>query len=212
MGAKLKWVVLVLAAWPVVGSAQSLADDIQILVMDYQKLRQEKQILTDMYKGYDLVKQGYEQIKGIASGNFHLHQGFLNALLAVSPAVRNYYKVSRIISNEVAIVRQFQSARKYFGVGGNYSAGVLAYFDNLYGNLLSASVANLDELAMVMTDGDLRMSDEERLAAIDRIDREMTDRLTFVNAFNQLGAVMAGQRGVQLNDVRALMGIYGIGQ
>lgn len=56
--------------------AQSLVDDIQQLIMDYEKLAQEKQILTDMYNGYQVVYQGYEQVKEIASGNFHLHQGF----------------------------------------------------------------------------------------------------------------------------------------
>jgi hypothetical protein len=195
---------------PVIGRGQSLADDIQQLTLDYEKLTQEKQILTDMYKGYTLVREGYEQIKGIAEGNFHLHQGFLNALLAVSPAVRNYYKVSQIINNEVLLVREYQSARSWMAGPGGYSAGGLLYYDNLYAGLLSASLSNLDELAMLMTDGDLRMSDEERLAAVDRIDGEMSGRLAFLNAYNQLNAVEAGQRGVQWNDVQALMGVYGL--
>lgn len=192
--------------WPASGRGQTLADDIKQLILDYEKLAQEKQILSDMYTGYALVKQGYEQIKGVAEGNFHLHQGFLNALLAVSPAVRNYYKVSQIINNEGELVRQYRSAQHYFSAGGTYSAGELVYLNNLYAVLLSASLSNLDELAMVMTDGDLRMSDAERLSAVDRIDKEMSDRLAFIKTFNSLSAIEAGQRGIISNDSRALLG------
>jgi hypothetical protein len=205
-----KCLVFGLVLLPVVAHGQSLADDIQQLTLDYEKLKQEKRILTDMYKGYELVREGYEQIKGISEGNFHLHQGFLNALLAVSPTVRNYYKVSQIINNEVQLVREYQSARNWMAGPGGYSTGSLLYYDNLYAGLLSASLSNLDELAMLMTDGNLRMSDEERLAAVDRIDGEMSGRLAFLSAYNQLNAVEAGQRGVQWNDVQALMGVYGI--
>src|ERR1700753_228501 len=100
---RLKWSVLficLVAVAPVSAGAQSLADDIKQLALDYEKLAQEKKILQDMYNGYTLISKGYEQIKSIAQGNFTLHQNFLNALLAVSPAVRNYYKVVNIINNE----------------------------------------------------------------------------------------------------------------
>ena len=69
--------------------AQSTSDLIQQLLLDVQKLDQLKTILQDMYKGYEIVNQGYTDIKNIASGNFNLHKLFLDGLLAVSPAVRN---------------------------------------------------------------------------------------------------------------------------
>ena len=55
----LTWLIALL---PEFAGAQSLSDDIQQLVMDYQKLAQEKKILTDMYTGYKIVSQGYDQI------------------------------------------------------------------------------------------------------------------------------------------------------
>jgi hypothetical protein len=202
--------VLMLVA-PVGVKAQSLAQTIEQLSLDYEKLSEYKQILTDMYNGYTVVKQGYENIKSIAAGNFSLHQAFLNALLAVSPVVGNYVKVADIINNEAELVKEYKTAEKYFNSNGHFMAGELSYFSTLYGNLLSASLRNLDELMKVITAGTLRMSDAERLAAIDRIDKDMTDKLAFLRAFNNEVAIQAGQRGVDQNNISAMKGLYGLG-
>jgi hypothetical protein len=194
----------------VAAPAQSLADDIKQLVLDYQKLKEEKAILTDMYTAYNLISQGYDQIKSIAHGNFTLHQTFLNALLAVSPAVRNYYKVAQIINNEAELVREYQSAQHYFQSSGHFTLNEHTYFNDLYAGLLSRSLQNLDELAMVMTADQLRMSDGERLNAIDRIDESMTTQLTTLRTFNNANAITDGQRSMINTDIQSLQSLYGI--
>src|SRR5580698_806902 len=98
--------------------AQSLAQDVEQLVLDYEKLAQMKSLLSDMNKAYNILYNGYEEVKGIAKGNFTLHQGFLNSLLAVSPAVQNYAKVGTIINNEAVLVQEYKAASTYFGKGG----------------------------------------------------------------------------------------------
>jgi hypothetical protein len=190
--------------------AQSLAQDIQELALDYQKLATMKRTLTQMYNAYPELRQGFEQIKSIAQGNFNLHKAFLDALLVVSPIVRDYPKVVRIIDNEAALVSEYQSASKVLG-GAGFSPATLAYFNGLYGNLLTGSLRNLDELAMVLTDGELRMSDAERLSTIDRIDRDMTSQLGTLRSFNARAGILAGQMGVESNDINTMRGLYGIG-
>jgi hypothetical protein len=190
--------------------SQSLADDIKQLLLDYQKLKEEKAILTDMYTAYNLIHQGYDQIKSIAHGNFTLHQTFLNSLLAVSPAVRNYYKVANIINNEAELVKEYQSAQHYFQSTGHFTANELTYFNDLYANLLGNSLTNLDELAMVMTADELRMSDSERLTAIDRIDESMSAQLTTLRVFNNSNVITDGQRTIQSTDIQSLQNLYGI--
>jgi hypothetical protein len=74
-----------------------------------------------------------------------------------------------------------------------YSASTLDYFSSLSANLLSASLRNLDELTMVLTPGELRMSDAERLAAIDRIDRAVADRLGCCSIVSWLFFLRGGQ-------------------
>ena len=81
--------------------------------------------------------------------------------------------------------------------------------NSVYGTLLNGSLRNLDELSMIVTAGSLRMNDAERLAAIDRIDKDMTDRLAFLRVFNNQAAIQAGQRAIDENNISALKGIYG---
>jgi hypothetical protein len=195
---------------PGAARAQSLADDITQLTMDYEKLSQMKKILTDMYTAYTVLSKGYDDIKNIAQGNFNLHQAFLDGLLAVSPVVKDYAKVARIINNEAELVVEYKAASKYFQSNGHFTAAELDYFNTLYGNLFNGSLKNLDELAMVITANQLRMSDAERLAAIDRIDRDMGDKLNFLRAFNNGGAIQAGQRSIEQNDVNTMKSLYGL--
>jgi hypothetical protein len=203
--------VFLMIGFPAVVKCQSLADVIQQLSFDYQKLAQEKKILSDMYTAYKVIDKGYANVRSIAEGNFNLHKAFLDALLLVSPTVQSYYKISRIINNEAELVKEYQAAKNYFQSDGHFTAAELDYFSNLYGNLLNGSLNNLSELAMVLTAGQLRMSDAERLAAIDRIDADMGGQLQFLRQFNNYTAIQAGQRGIEQNDQSTMEGLYGIG-
>lgn len=73
---------------------------------------------------------------------------------------------------------------------------------NVYSNLFNKSLQNLDELTMVITTGKLRMSDDERLNAIDRIYIDMGDKLVFLRTFNKENNVLAIQRGREMVDTK----------
>jgi hypothetical protein len=196
---------------PAVGiRAQSVSDDIEQLVLDVQKLTQLKQILSDMYTAYTVVSQGYDNIKNLSQGTFSLHKVFLDGLLAVSPVVQNYVKVTDIINKQVLLVKEYKAANSYYRSNGHFTSAELDYFSAMYANLFNGSLKNLDELAMVITANQLRMSDAERLAAIDRIDRDITGKLSFLRLFNNSASLQSAQRTRDDNDVEALQSLYGI--
>src|SRR6202000_1935983 len=170
---------------------------IQQLSLDYQKLAEDKKMLNDMYVAYKDISKGYENVRSIAEGNFNLHKAFLNALFLVSPSVQRYYKVTRIINNEAELVKEYTVAKSGFQSGSHGTAAELTYFSDLYVNLLNSSLTNLTELTMVLTPGQLRMSDGERLAAIDGIDDNMDLQLQFLRQSNNYAAILAGQRGIE---------------
>jgi hypothetical protein len=203
--------VVLCLALPVLGRGQSLPQLIQQLTLDYEKLAQMKGMLSDMYTGYQKVHTGYEAVRGIAEGNFNLHKAFLDALLSVSPVVRDYVKVKNIINNEAEVVVEYQRAKGYLAGSGLLSSAELDGLNSLYGGLLAGSLRNLDELTDVLTDNTLRMSDAERLAAIDRIDADMTSRLNVLRVFTGWGAIQGGQRGLELNDIGVMQGLYNNG-
>jgi hypothetical protein len=191
--------------------AQSVADDIQQLLLDVQKLSQLKQILAEMYQEYTMLHKGYEEIKGLSQGTFTLHKAFLDGLLLVSPAVSSYSKVGDIITKEANLILAYQGASGYYRGSGLFTPQELDGFSSNYGTYLQRGQKDVDELSLVTTDGELRMSDGERLSAIDRIDGDMTRQLSLLHAFNNSVAILAAQRAQAANDVGTVRGLYGIG-
>ena len=187
-------------------AAQS--QEMQQLLLNIEKLAQFKQILTDMKKGYQILSGGYNTIKELSQGNFSLHETFLDALMRVSPTVRNYRRVGEIVKYQLLLVKEYKSAFEGFRNSGNFSPAEIAYFSNVYSNLLNQSLRNLDELVTVITANTLRMTDEERLTAIDKVYADMQDKLLFLRSFNNNTTVLAIQRAKELNDVRVMRSIY----
>lgn len=182
------------------------------LLLNYEKLKQLEEILDNMYKGYKILSQGYDRIKGIAEGNYKLHQVFLDALLAVNPAVRDYKRIPMIIEYQALLMKEYKKAYKRFRDDANFTASELRYLESVYTHLVKESVRNLDELAMIVTASKLRMTDEERLKAIDRIFLEMESKLSFLRYFNNSTQMLAMQRAREKSDVNAIQSLYELKQ
>lgn len=190
--------------------ASAQADEIAQLILNIEKLAQFKQILSDMKKGYEILSGGYNTIKNISEGNFSLHKAFLDGLMEVSPAVRNYRRVADITNYQIILVKEYRKAYERFRQDNNFNADELAYLGRVYDNLFKESLRNLDELLTVITAGKARMSDDERLQAIDRIYADMQDKLMFLRHFNNNTTILAVQRAKERNDAQAIRKIYGL--
>ncbi len=189
-------------------NAQS--DEAQQLLLNVEKLAQFKQILSDMKKGYQLLSTGYSTVKNLSQGNFNLHKTFLDGLMKVSPAVRKYKKVADIINAQMLIVKEYKNAFGRFRQDKNFNPEEIDYLGKVYTNLFKRSLNNLDELSIIITANKLRMSDDERLAAIDRIYNDMTDKLMFLRHFNNNTIILAVQRAREKNDAVTMEKIYGV--
>ena len=185
------------------------AEEAEQLALDIEKLVQFKQILSDLKKGYEILFGGYTTIKNIAEGNFNLHKLFLDGLLEVTPAVQNYKRIADIVNYQLQIVKEYKAALKNFNADGNFNADELEYIATVYSNLIDGSLKNLDALAIVITAGKARMSDDERISAINRIFRDMEDKLSFLRWFNNSATVLSVQRSKERNDVRTMKQVYG---
>jgi len=190
--------------------AQTIIQLAEQIVLDTEKLASLKSILQDMYKAYTIVNAGYNDIKNISEGTFNLHKAFLDALMAVSPAVQNYGRVVDIINAEYSIVAEYKAAYSQFSADGHFSIQELDYMNTVYTNLFNKSLSSLNELTMVITANQLRMSDAERLRAIDRVYADITGQLIFLRTFNNSTSMQAIQRAREANDIGTLKSIYGI--
>ena len=184
--------------------------ELQRLLLDIQKLAQMKTILSDLYKGYEILSTGYNTIKSISEGNFNLHKAFLGGLLAVSPAVRSYQHVVDIIDYQSRIMSEYKSAFNTFQQDKHFNPDEITYMMNVYSNLISGSLTNLTNLLNIITASVLRMSDDERLHAIDGIYADTKDKYLFLRQFNNSTTILAMQRATDLSDVQTIQNLYGL--
>ena len=192
------------------GKSVAQSDEIQQLLLNVEKLTQLKKILHNMYEGYEVLSKGYNTIKDISEGNFNIHKVFLDGLLQVSPAVRKYKKVADIIGYQAQLLKEYKPVFKRFRASGMFNEKELAYMGSVYSSLFIKSLQHLDELAMVITAGKLRMSDDERLSAIDRIYTGMGDQLDFIRVFNKENNLLAIQRGREMVDTKLSKRLNGL--
>lgn len=179
------------------------------LLLDVEKLAQFKQILSDLKKGYEILSGGYEAIKNISQGNFNLHETFLDGLLQVSPAVQKYERIADIISYQVRIVKEYKAAFNQFKSDKNFTVDEIDYMAKVYSHLFNESVKNLDDLITVITAGKLRMSDDERLKAIDHIWNEVQDEYAFLRDFNGSTAILSQARLKEQEEVDVMRKLVG---
>ncbi|WP_259070345.1 TerB family tellurite resistance protein [Mucilaginibacter sp. X4EP1] len=186
----------------------STAQDVQQLLYDIEKLTQFKAILSDMQTGYTILTQGYGEVKDISEGNFNLHSAFLNSLEAISPAVRQYGRIADIIANQASIVTEYKNAWNQANASGHFSASELLYLNSVFTQLLSQSVDNLTNLTNILTANTLRMTDAERLQAIDHLYSDTQNKLTFLRGFNNQVAILSLQRAKEQNDIQMLNKLF----
>lgn len=194
----------------ITGIAQTKAQstEVQQLLLNVEKLSQMKNILQDMKKGYTIVSGGYNAIKNISQGNFSLHEVFLDGLMLVSPEVKKYRRVVDIISYQKRIVSEYKSAFNTFKATGNFNPGEVDYLGRVYKQLFDQSMDNLDQLLMIITSSQLRMSDEERITAIDQIFEDTEDKLMFLRSFNSEALSLSLQREKNRTDIKQSLSLY----
>jgi phage gp36-like protein len=208
----MRWLIVCLAGMlllrPVRLPAQS--QEAQQLLLNVEKLTQLRQILDNLYKGYEILRTGYTAIKDISEGNFSIHKVFLDKLLEVSPVVKNYRRVADIINGQIRILKEGKAAFNRFRQNENFTESEIGYLGRVYNRLYSSSLKNLDELLIVVTAGQVRMSDDERLAAIDRIYNEVDRQLSFLRKFNAGNTILGLQRAGEQREVDVMRKVHGI--
>jgi hypothetical protein len=176
-----KYIITVLLLGAIIRCAGQSPEARQLL-LNWEKLAQFKQMLADMKKGYEVLHNGYSAIRDISEGNFSLHKGFLDALLEVSPAVRNYKRIAAIVSYQLRIVKECKAAIAHFKESGSFPPEELDYLSRIYANLFKSGINSLEDLLLVTTAGRLRMSDDERLRAIDKVYEEILEQYHFLQS------------------------------
>ena len=193
-------------------SSNAQSDEAQQLLLNVEKLAQFKKILKNMKDSYTIIFKGYTAVKDLSQGNFTLHKTFLDGLMEVSPAVKKYKRIADIFNYQLRILKEYKAAWQQFRDDKQFTSIEIDYLGKVYTNLFNETLKSLEELAMVITSGKLRMSDDEKLQAIDRIYESVVDQYSFLNEFNNNTAILSLQRKSEQAEIKMSRIINGIKQ
>jgi hypothetical protein len=203
------FLILALALLAMSGQSQSILDLTQQLAFDTEKLASLKSTLQEMVQGYTQLKTDYTRIRDIVKDNFNLHKAFLDALWVLSPAVRGDPRMGAIVNTASKIITAYRSGA-LTAANPVFTAQELAYINGTLAALLDRCNEELDELSMVTTDFELRMSDDQRIAVLDHIEANLQTELAFCREFNKTLAVEAARRQKEAGDLHTLKRLYGL--
>ena len=161
-------------------------------------------------KGYKIAEDGLHTIGEIKNGEFNLHRVFFSSLKTVSPTVKNAATVAEIIALQISIAEQFSGSLHAYRQGGMLTGSEVGYVSQVYSNLLSEGMKDMDALATILTDGQLEMDDGERLERIQAIDTDMKVQYGFMQHFTVQADLLVQQRNREQSDAGTLKQLYGI--
>jgi hypothetical protein len=154
-----------------------------------------------LQKGYKIVTGGLHTIRDIKNGEFRLHINFFDSLKTVNPRIKSWVKVADIIACQIRIVKSTRQALQYVRESNQFTDEELDYCKKVFDNMLEECVKNIDELMMVITSGELTMSDDERLRRIEKLFVDMQEKSGFTASFSNEMSVLAVQRITEQTEI-----------
>lgn len=208
MKKKLMIGLVLLGLLPAGARAQSA--EVQQLLLNVEKLAQFKKVLKDMEEGYQILKYGYNQIRDISRGNFAIHRLFLDGLLKVNPAVRNYHKVASILAMQKRILEISIGHPADLVRQGDFGEQDLEHLGILYSKILQGCLEELGELTMVLSAGQAKMDDGERLRTIDSVHERMERHLRLIRSLAASSSILEFHRKRESDQMGTMKGLQGI--
>jgi hypothetical protein len=121
-----------------------------------------------------------------------------------------YQKVKDMIAKQARLVTDYQRAYGAMRQDTHFSAAELQHIYNVYNGILTESIANIQQLSLVINALVTQMEDGDRLyiidAAGDRIDKNYSD----LRLFTQENILLSLQRSKDQQDLGFVKSLYNI--
>lgn len=160
--------------------------------------------------GYNITETGLNTARQLKGGTFNLNNAYFNSLAQVNPVVQNNPKGKAIVSLAAKIGNLFATELTWQRQQKQLSAAELAYLQKVQDNLVTKCQADVAETKEVLTPGKLQMTDQERLARLDKLYADMQDKYAFACSFTDKCHTLATSRAQAKNNKIQLKQLYGI--
>jgi hypothetical protein len=163
-----------------------------------------------LQKGYSIAKEGLNTINDIKHGDFFIHEGHFDSLKIVNPAISESFYVA----DAIVLAEKINAAAK----AGLLQARQSTYFTEaekqyvqwVYDHIMEAAAADIDQLTILITDGELQMKDDERLKSAEVIYTSVQEKYAFVKSFSKQAQLLSIQRNLRQSETNKVKKLYNI--
>ena len=185
---------------------------IQAVDLKIQRLQNKTIWLQNAQKTLEneMSKLKLKEISDWAKKQKELYANYFDELWKVKNALQTYQNVKDIVNKQGQLVKEYSRAFNLSKQDKNFSAGELAYMQEVYSGILKESLKNIEQVDLVVTSFATQMSDAKRLEIIHKASDNMEQNLSDLRQFNQQNLRISLQRAKERNDVDAVKRMYGI--
>lgn len=159
-------------------------------------------------KGYNILDKGLTTIGSIKDGDWTLHRLFLDKRKVVSPKVRSYARVTAIVASQAQLMRRHRAWQDQMTAFSQTPAATKAHYHQFTDKLLERTAALLNELLLLLTDGQYQMTDTERIDRIEHIYTLHSQHARQLLSFCDQSLATTAHHHRQAADLRHLQQLY----
>lgn len=164
---------------------------------------------SELKPGYKIVEDGASLTHDIKNGEFTRHTGHYDSLEIVNSRIRNYPHIQETTNLYNKMTDVHTAVWNKIKPSGFFTNKELNYINGVYSNLLKAATADIQELKQLTTNGELKMTDDERITRIDKVYNRIRDKYKVITDFDEHILTVLYGRKAQKQDADRLKGMYG---
>lgn len=173
-----------------------------------QQIAQLKIYLELTEKGYKIAQEGLTTIGDIKRGEFKLHKNRFDSLLIVNPKIGSSSRLKQITDLHGRVNQTCEKLPAE--LGSSFNADQMAYINKVLKLVYDDCQSVLSNLFLVIRDGNLSMSDDQRIERIERCFQQMQDNYSFVKDFEQKTRLLARQVKNEQSEIIVRKNIQGL--
>lgn len=173
-----------------------------------EQIAQLKIYLELTRKGYSIAKDGLDMIGQIKQGEFNLHKNRFDSLLIVNPRIRSYKRIGQISDLHAGVVQTCEKLSQQ--VSSSFSAGQRQYINKVLKLVYDDSESVLGNLLLIIENGKLSTTDDQRIQRIEQCFEKMQDNYLFVRDFEQKTKFLASQIKAGQAEISNQKSIHGL--
>ncbi|WP_313260656.1 conjugal transfer protein TraI [Sphingobacterium sp.] len=126
----------------------------------------------------------------------------------VRSAISDIQEVRQIVKVQLGLVREYQRVWDLLQGDPVFSPHELEHMEMVYAGILEQSIANIDQIRLVMASFQLSMADGQRMKLIGKASRAIYSNYGELVTFNRQNLVLKAQRAGERNQIESVRKLY----